>query len=65
MCKYYSLTKASITYEPYGTLKSVIISVYETTNPLTIGGKITWNAIKGIVLYHPIISSIINFIYEH
>ena len=65
VCKYYSLTKASITYEPYGTLKSVIISVYETTNPLTIGGKITWNAIKGIVLYHPIISSIINFIYEH
>ncbi|WP_407381933.1 hypothetical protein [Methanobrevibacter sp.] len=65
LCKYYSLTKASITYEPYGTLKSVIISVYETTNPLVIGGKITWNAIKGIFLYHPLISSMINFIYEN
>ena len=54
LCRYYSFTKTSIAYEPYGTLKSIITSVYETTNPLKIMEQIGFNFLIGDMAHNGI-----------
>ena len=49
-------------YEPYGTLKSIITSIYKTTNPLKISFEIFKSFIMGYSV-HQVISWFID-IYE-
>ena len=60
--KNYEISKTTIMYEPYGTLKSIITSIYKTTNPLKISFEIFKSFIMGYSV-HQVISWFID-IYE-
>lgn len=62
LISYYSLTKNSITYEPYGTLKRIITTAYGTTNSFRILGKVIFDAIGSTYIFHPFISNLIDII---
>ena len=52
--KNYEISKTTIIYEPYGTLKSIITSIYKTTNPFKIFLLISYNYLKGIFIHEGI-----------